>query len=152
MHFYHSLFLMFLTSFIIQYYIMSYIMTNEVKYITNSYGKIYISIIMGLLMILTEIYMHDSTYNVFSYKLYICFVFILFVFIYLYKTQAYIYDKQYLEEMIEHHSMALLTSNKILEKTNNYQVAKLAKNIVQTQTDEINVMMNILKKNKNMNI
>lgn len=147
MHFYHSLFMMFLTSFIIQYYIMSYIMTNEVKYITNSYGKIYISIIMGLLMILTEIYMHDSTYNVFSYKLYISFVFILFVFIYLYRTQTYIYDKQYLEEMIEHHSMALLTSNKILEKTNNYEVAKLAKNIIQTQTDEINIMMNILKKN-----
>lgn len=152
MHFYHSLFMMFLTSFIIQYYIMSYIMTNEVKYITNSYGKIYISIIMGLFMILTEIYMHDSTYNVFSYKLYISSVFILFVFIYLYRTQAYIYDKQYLEEMIEHHSMALLTSNKILEKTNNYEVAKLAKNIIQTQTDEINIMMNILKKNKNFNI
>lgn len=147
MHFYHSLFLMFLTSFIIQYYIMSYIMTNEIKYVTNSYGKIYLSIIMGLLMILPEIYMHDSTYNVFSYKLYIISFFILSIFVYLYRTQVFIYDNQYLEEMIEHHSMALLTSNKILEKTNNYEVAKLAKNIIQTQTDEINIMTNILNKN-----
>jgi hypothetical protein len=126
-------------------------MTNNTKYFTNSYGKMYIAIIMSLLMILNEIYMHDSTYNVFSYKLYILSVFVLFVFVYLYRTQTFIYDNQYLEEMIEHHSMALLTSNKILEKTNNYEVAKLAKNIIQTQTDEINIMNNILKKIKNKN-
>lgn len=148
MHFYHSLFFMFITSFIIQYYIMSYIMTNNTKYFTNSYGKMYIAIIMSLLMIMSEIYMHDSTYNVFSYKLYIFSTVFLFLFVYLYRTQAFIYDNQYLEEMIEHHSMALLTSNKILEKTNNYEVAKLAKNIIQTQTDEINIMTNILKKIK----
>jgi uncharacterized protein (DUF305 family) len=48
--------------------------------------------------------------------------------------------------MIEHHSMAILTSNKILEKTDNYNIAKLAKNILQTQEDEINVMKDLLKK------
>jgi len=146
MHFYHSLLFMFITSFIIQYYVMSFIMTNKSEYFTNSYGKVYIAIIMSLLMLLSEVYMHDSTYNVFNYKLYILFISISLVFVYLYRTQAFIYDKQYLEEMIEHHSMALLTSNKILEKTNSYDVAKLAKNIIQTQTDEISTMNNILKK------
>ena len=58
----------------------------------------------------------------------------------------YIYDKDYLNEMIEHHSMALLTSNKILEKTDNYNVAKLAKEILQKQQDEIIVMKDLLKK------
>ena len=67
------------------------------------------------------------------------------VFIYLYRTQKYITDKEYLKEMIEHHSMALLTSNKILEKTDNYNIAKLAKNILQTQEDEINVKKDLLK-------
>ena len=146
MHFYHSLLFMFITSFIIQYYVMSFIMTNKSEYFTNSYGKMYIAIIMSLLMLLSEVYMHDSTYNVFSYKLYLLFIFVSLIFVYLYRTQAFIYDKQYLEEMIEHHSMALLTSNKILEKTNRYEVAKLAKNIIQTQTDEIDIMNNILKK------
>ena len=148
MHFYHSLFFMFITSFIIQYYIMSYIMTNNTKYFTNSYGKIYVSIIMGLFMIMAEIYMHDSTYNIFSFKLYFLSIIITIFFIYLYRKQVFIYDKQYLEGMIEHHSMALLTSNKILEKTNSYDVAKLAKNIIQSQTDEIETMKNILKKIK----
>jgi uncharacterized protein (DUF305 family) len=48
--------------------------------------------------------------------------------------------------MIEHHSMAILTSNKILEKTDNYNIAKLAKNILQTQQDEIILMKELLKK------
>ena len=146
MHFYHSLLFMFITSFVIQYYVMSFIMTNKSEYFTNSYGKMYIAIVMSLLMLLSEVYMHDSTYNVFSYKLYLLFLSLSVIFVYLYRTQAFIYDKQYLEEMIEHHSMALLTSNKILEKTNRYDVAKLAKNIIQTQTDEIDIMNNILKK------
>ena len=146
MHFYHSLLFMFITSFIIQYYVMSFIMTNKSEYFTNSYGKMYITVIMSLLMLLSEVYMHDSTYNVFSYKLYLLFLSLSVIFVYLYRTQAFIYDKQYLEEMIEHHSIALLTSNKILEKTDRYDVAKLAKNIIQTQTDEIDIMNNILKK------
>ena len=48
--------------------------------------------------------------------------------------------------MIEHHSMALLTSNEILKKTNNYNVSKLAKNIIQKQEDEIRDMKEILNK------
>lgn len=148
MHFYHSLFFMFVFSFIIQYYVMSFVMIDKTQNFTNSYGKIYISIIMALLMVLAEVYMHDSTYNVTSYRLYGFFGLISLLFIYLYKNQVYIYDKQYLEGMIEHHSMALLTSNKILEKTNNYDVAKLAKNIIQTQKDEIDFMNNILEKMK----
>ena len=48
--------------------------------------------------------------------------------------------------MIEHHSMALLTSEEILKKTDNYNVAKLAKNIIQTQQDEIRVMRELINK------
>jgi uncharacterized protein (DUF305 family) len=48
--------------------------------------------------------------------------------------------------MIEHHSMALLTSEEILKKTDNYDVAKLAKNIIQTQTDELRTMRELVEK------
>ena len=40
--------------------------------------------------------------------------------------------------------MALLTSNGILEKTDDYNVSKLAKNIIQTQQDEIRDMKGML--------
>jgi len=42
--------------------------------------------------------------------------------------------------------MALFTSEEILKKTNDYNIAKLAKNIIQTQTDEIRDMRELLKK------
>jgi uncharacterized protein (DUF305 family) len=46
--------------------------------------------------------------------------------------------------MIEHHSMALLTSEQILEKTQSEKIRKLATNIVDTQQAEINYMKQLL--------
>ena len=138
--------LMFIGSFIIQYLLMSLIMVNNIGDFTNSLGKFYMSIIMGLYMIVLEVIMHDHHYEVISTKYYIIFGALLVMFILVYRTQQLITDKQYLEGMIEHHSMAILTSNKILEKTDNYNIAKLAKNILQTKQDEIIVMKDLLKK------
>jgi hypothetical protein len=138
--------LMFIGSFIIQYLLMSLIMVNNIGDFTNSLGKFYMSIIMGLYMIVVEVMMHDHHYGVISTKYYIIIGALIVAFIVLYRTQQLITDKQYLEGMIEHHSMAILTSNKILEKTDNYNIAKLAKNILQTQEDEIIVMKELLKK------
>ena len=101
---------------------------------------------MALSMVFIEIMMHDHQYNVFSINWYISLIILICFFTYLYKKQIAIKDKQYLEGMIEHHSMALLTSEEILKKTDNYDIAKLAKNIIQTQADEINVMKKLLKK------
>jgi len=105
----HTLIVMFIGSFMIQYFFMSSIMSNNIENITNSLGKVYLSIIMGLYMVVLEIMMHDHQYSVFSIKYYILFACLLGFFIYLYRTQKYITDKEYLKEMIEHHSMALLT-------------------------------------------
>lgn len=138
--------LMFIGSFIIQYLLMSSIMVNNISDITNSLGKFYMSIIMGLYMVILEVMMHDHQYDVVSTKFYGILGFLLVAFILLYRNQQLITDKQYLEGMIEHHSMAILTSNKILEKTDNYNVAKLAKEILQKQQDEIIVMKDLLKK------
>ena len=142
----HTMIMMFIGSFLIQYFVMSPIMSYKIENITNSLGKVYLSTLMGLFMILLEIAMHDHQYNVFSVKNYVFVGGLILVFIYLYRTQKYITDKQYLEEMIEHHSMALLTSNRILEKTNDYNVSKLAKTIIQTQMDEIQRMKDMLSK------
>ena len=121
-------------------------MVNNIEYITNNIGKLYISIIMGLFMILLEIMMHDYQYHVFSIKYYLLLIILLGVFTYLYKKQIYINDKEYLKGMLEHHSMALLTSEEILKKTDNYHVAKLSKNIIQEQKDQIKEIKNIIKK------
>ncbi len=142
----HTLFVMFIGSFIIQYFLMSAIMTSSTEYVTNSLGKSYISMAMATMMVILEIIMHDHQYSVFSFKYYLFFGALLGLSIFLYRKQKYVTDRQYLEEMKEHHSMALLTSGRILEKTNDYQVAKLAKGIIQKQEDEIREMKDLLYK------
>jgi Ca2+/Na+ antiporter len=137
---------MFVGSFFIQYFLMSPIMVSKRIYITNDLGKAYMAVIMALFMVVLEIMMHDHQYHVLSLHLYCILIAGLVLFIYLYRKQFAIKDKQYLEEMIEHHSMALLTSEELLKKTDNYDVAKLAKNIIQTQNDEIRTMRNLLLK------
>ena len=142
----HTMVIMFVGSFIIQYYLMSPIMVSNRIYITNNIGKAYIATIMGLFMVLLEVMMHDHQYHVFSTNFYIILAALLALFVYLYRKQVAISDTQYLEGMIEHHSMALLPSEEILKKTDNYDVAKLAKNIIQQQEDEIREMRELLKK------
>ena len=70
---------------------------------------------------------------------------LIILFIYLYRTQFGVDDKNYLKEMIEHHSMALLTSNSILGKTKNPAVINFATKIATTQEQEIADMRYLLK-------
>ena len=140
----HTMIVMGIGSFIIQYFVMSPIMVISRADITNNLGKVYLSMTMALSMIFLEVMMHDHQYNVFSLNTYVIIAALFVLFVYLYRNQVAINDKQYLEGMIEHHSMALLTSQEILKKTDDYNVSKLAKNIIQTQEDEIKIMRDLL--------
>jgi tyrosine-protein phosphatase YwqE len=123
---------------------MSALMTNKPLNIRSSVGKFYISVIMALLMGLLEVAMYDYHMSSISIFYYLFLGLILAIFIYLYRNQLYIYDKDYLNEMIEHHSMALLTSEEILQKTSSERVKRLAENIISTQQAEIEYMGKLL--------
>jgi len=140
-----TIIIMFVGSFLLHYFFMSTIMTDKFENVRNSYSKAYLSVTMAVAMIAIEVMMHDHQYMVFSSRSYLAILIVLVTFIYLYRNQVAIKDKQYLEEMIEHHSMALLTSEKILEKTDSYNVAKIAKNIIQRQNDEIVFMKSLVQ-------
>jgi len=102
---------------------------------------------MALLMGLLEVLMYDIHMRVISLYYYLSMFFMVYLFIYLYRNQLYIEDKDYLEEMIEHHSMAILTSDEILQKTKSERVKKLAENIIDVQEKEIDYMKELLKYN-----
>lgn len=140
----YSLWFMMIGSFIIQMMVMSGIMTNSYRNITFSVGKFYMSVIMAILMGILEVLMFDIHMNIISVYYYGLLFFMLVLFVYLYRNQMYIEDKDYLNEMIEHHSMALLTSEGILEKTKSERVKKLAENIISTQEKEINYMRQLI--------
>lgn len=139
-----SMLTMFIGSFIVQYFLMPPMMVNKMTYITNNIGKAYLATIMALFMVLIEVMMHDHQYHTLSLNWYAILFALIALFVYLYRNQIAINDKQYLEAMIEHHSMAVFMSEEILKKTDNYDVAKLAKNIIQTQNDELLFMTDLL--------
>jgi hypothetical protein len=135
---------MILGSFIIHFFLMSILMTNNSLNIRASLGKFYMSCIMAFTMGILEVGMYDYHMGSISIFYYLFLVLIVAVFIYLYRYQVYIYDKEYLSEMIEHHSMALLTSEEILQKTHSERVKRLAENIISTQKAEIEYMNKLL--------
>ena len=91
-------------------------------------------------MVLIELFMNGNK-NIYLYFTTIIWI---LLFIYLYRKQVWVGDKAYLSEMIQHHSMAILTSEEILKKTENNKVADLANQIVQTQTKEIDEMKELI--------
>jgi|688.fasta_scaffold721294_2 hypothetical protein len=133
-------FYMFTGMFLFQYIFSSFIMTNDINNISNSIGKIYMSIIMGLFMVLLDMLIGHKNLQQVGMVLGL-FLF----FIYLYRIQFGVDEKNYIREMIEHHSMALLTSKNILEKTKNPAVINFATSILVGQEKEIGDMRYLLK-------
>jgi hypothetical protein len=60
------------------------------------------------------------------------------------RQQLLVNDKQWLRRMISHHSTALTTSHKIYNRTSNQNIKKLAKDIIDTQETEIQLMKSML--------
>lgn len=142
----HTIVIMFVFSFLIQYFAMPPIMVNSLNDITHNVGKVYLVFIMCFSMVLVEVGMQDMHYGIFSGAKYVLIIGLIALFVYLYRNQVAVNDKEYLKNMIEHHSMAVHTSAEILKKTDNYNIAKLAKNIIQKQLDELREMKDLLEK------
>jgi hypothetical protein len=121
-------------------------MVDSFGNITNHLSKVYLSVLMGIYMVIIEVAMHDMQYNIVSFNKYLILFVLKILFIYLYRKQVYVSDKDYLKGMIEHHSMGIFTSEEIVKKTDNYNVAKIAKNIIQKQKDEIREMKELIDK------
>ena len=64
--------------------------------------------------------------------------------IYLLRNQLFVDDKEWLKRMISHHSTALTTSHIIYKRTQNIKIKKLAKEIIDTQEREIQLMKSML--------
>lgn len=103
----------------------------------------------GLLMASNMIWAHEI-YHYFSmnkFNIYVFFIGILLsvsVSVLLLRSQFLVDDTQWLKRMISHHSTALTTSHNIYNKTNNVELKKLAKDIIQTQEKEIYLMKSML--------
>lgn len=68
----------------------------------------------------------------------------LFIIIVPLRQQLFVDDNQWLKRMISHHSTALTTSHNIYLRTKNPNVKGLAKDIIDTQEKEIEIMKSLL--------
>ena len=75
-----SLFIMILGSFIIQFFLMSTLMTNKLLNIRASIGKFYISIIMASLMGFLEVVMYDYHMGSISIVYYLSLILVIILF------------------------------------------------------------------------
>ena len=53
---------------------------------------------------------------------------------------AKLFDKEFIEQMIPHHQMAIMMASMMLRGTEREEMKKLAQDIIRTQTEEINQM------------
>jgi len=137
---------MIISGWLTHYFIMSNIMTNSIVNITNNLSKVYLSSVMAFIMGILEVLMfdiHNKTASLGYYlPLFLCFI----VSLWLYRRQIAVNESHYLKEMIEHHDMALFTSKNILNKPNiSPRVRQFAEKIVNTQTNEISEMKQLIQ-------
>ncbi len=64
---------------------------------------------------------------------------------YMIRKQVFIGEREYIDSMIPHHSMAILMSNELKEKgeIKNKELKQLVNNIIRTQQEEINLMKSL---------
>ena len=125
---------------------------NPMNILAYSFSDLYISQTLfygGLLMASNMMWAHEIVHYlsmghfnmlVFSFGI----ILSISVSILLLRQQLLVDDKQWLKRMIPHHSTALTTTHKIYNRTNNPKIKDLAKEIIDTQEREIQLMKSML--------
>jgi len=122
--------------------VLAYRLSDLYVSLTLFYG----GLLMGANMIWSHEIIHYLTHGTFNKTIfYFGVVLSLIITMFLLRRQYKVSDNQWLKRMISHHSTALTTSNKILERSNNYKLVALAKQIIDTQEKEIKMMKELIE-------
>ena len=114
---------------------MTPIMINNLADYRLSLNQLYMASFMGFAMVLLEGTMHPMPMIAWLIA-----TAGLVVSIIAYRNQWLVGDREYIADMIPHHSMAVLTSRQRLERSSNKRIKQLAETILNAQTREINLM------------
>ena len=124
---------------------------NGMNVLAYRFSDLYISLTLfysGLLMASNMMWAHEIVHYLsmghFNIIIFFIGIFLSIFVSMLLREQLFVDDKQWLSRMISHHSTALTTSHKIYNKTSNFEIKKLAKEIIDTQEKEIQLMKSLL--------
>lgn len=126
---------------------------NPMNMLAYRFDDLYLSLTLfygGLLMASNMIWAHElihylSVGHINMKKLIFGLGLSVIIVVFLLRNQWYVDDKQWLRRMISHHSTALTTSHKIVNRTKNNDIKKLATDIIKVQEKEISLMKKMLK-------
>ena len=128
------------------------VLFNPMNILAYRFSDLYISQTLfygGLLMASNMVWTHEIVhylsmghFNILVFSIGI--ILSISVSILLLRQQLLVDDKQWLKRMIPHHSTALTTTHKIYNSSNNPKIKKLAKEIIDTQEKEIQLMKSML--------
>lgn len=140
--------------YIIQFIAMVIIgmLFNPMNILAYRVGDLYLSLNLfygGLLMASKMMWAHEIVHYLsmghFNINVFLIGIFLsLFSAFFLLRQQILVNDTQWIRRMITHHSTALTTSHNILKKTDDMRIKKLAKDIINTQENEIKFMKRFL--------
>ena len=110
-------------------------------------NDVYMIVLMAVLMVFISMIFMNSAHAPTDTKTWVIWIIVIIVLFIMIRRQVFVDDAQYLNGMIPHHSMAILMSEKIKEKTKNPKIIKLANQIIESQVKEIDQMNDILNEN-----
>lgn len=129
---------------------------NPMNCLAYSFSDLYLSVTLfygGLLMASNMIWAHEIVHYLtmghFNKKDFVFGIILsLFIVVFLLRGQLFVDEQNWLLRMIPHHSTALTTSNRLIEKEKfkkNSRIYRLAKDIIYNQEREILFMKSMLK-------
>ncbi|CAI9386487.1 MULTISPECIES: DUF305 domain-containing protein [Bacillaceae] len=141
---YVKFFGMVLTSTIVMF-LFKYLSTYKMDHIFFSETRAYMALLMGATMALIMlVFMVKMLKNrKVNIMIAIGSVVVFFLSLYLLRSQTLVDDVDYMEAMIPHHSIAILTSERA--QITDPRVRSLADEIISTQIEEINEMKKLIK-------
>ena len=133
---------------VFSYIVMSNVMLTFRNGVYNHINKAYMALLMGSLMGVIHyiIILWSGHGGIDAWYGLLLWTIISLIFIVLIRQQLLISDKEFLRSMTEHHDMALLMSERIVQKTTDPELKAFAQNIIRTQQSEINYMKQKLEK------
>jgi uncharacterized protein (DUF305 family) len=125
---------MFISMFLISL-LMTPLMVNHLSDYRLSLNHAYMAAFMGFAMVILEGTMHPMPAALWALS-----IAGLIAAVAAYRTQFLVSDREWLHDMIPHHSMAVLTSQARMERSQNKRIKQLAEQILATQNKEIALM------------
>lgn len=123
--------IMFVAMVVLQVFVMPYVMTQNPEHVYFTVSQLYMGIFMGAGMVAVDAVLHPTPVWVWFLILAVAGAAVA-----AFRLQVGITDREWMREMIPHHSMALLTSEPRTKSLNPF-VQRLAEQIIATQRREI---------------